>query len=573
MDQSTLTQTSVTKPWLKHYDFWVPASLTYPRRPVDHLLDMATMQYPDNTATIFFGVKLTYREISRQVNTMAAALQSLGIAKGDRIALMLPNCPQFVIAYFALLRIGAIVANVNPLYTPREIGLILNETGARGIFALDQAVTPLQKAREASQLPKLEMIFAAGIQDYLPEPARAPYVANLQKNGATTMDGLPQVAGLHKWSDLMAAGEGKTPQRATINPEEDVAVLQFTGGTTGTPKGAMLTHFNIMANTLQTYMWGNHVLREGQDTILTIIPLFHVYGMTVALNTGVMYGATLLLVPRFDPTEVLTLIQNYKPTYFPGAPTIYIALLNHPALKDTDISSLRLMNSGSAPLPRGVQERFQVYCSGIFSEGYGLSEASPTTHSNPIFGLQKVGSVGVPFPDTDAKIVDVESGEELGIGEIGELILSGPQVMKGYFNRPEETASTLRTRKDGKVWLHTGDIARMDTDGFFEIVDRKKDMIIVSGFNVYPREVEEVLYTHPAIQECAVIGEADSYSGETVKAFVVLKAGQQATDQEIIAFCRERLAGYKTPTSIIFRDTLPKTAVGKILRVELRKQS
>lgn len=571
MEQSTLTQTVVHKPWLKHYDFWVPASLTYPRRPVDHLLDMATMLYPDNAATIFFGVKLTYREISRQVNTLAAGLQALGIEKGDRLALMLPNCPQFVIAYFAALRVGAVVANVNPLYTPREIGFILNETGARGIFTLDQAVPKLQGARDAGQLPKLEMIFAAGIQDYLPEPARVPYVANLQKQGAITLDGLPQAAGLHKWSDLMAMGDSKNPKRAQIDPEEDVAVLQFTGGTTGTPKGAMLTHFNIMANTLQTYKWGEHLLRQGQDIFLTIIPLFHVYGMTVALNCGTMLGAALLLVPRFDSAEVLNLIQTYRPTYFPGVPTMYIALLNHPALNETDISSLRLMNSGSAPLPRDVQERFQPYCSGIFSEGYGLSEASPTTHSNPIFGMQKVGSVGIPFPDTDAKIVDVETAQELGQGEVGELIISGPQVMKGYYNRPDETAITLRTREDGKVWLHTGDIARMDKDGFFEIVDRKKDMILVSGFNVYPREVEEVLYTHPAVQECAVIGQPDEYSGETVKAFVVLKAGQQAADQEIIAFCREHLAGYKTPTSIVFRDSLPKTNVGKILRTELRK--
>lgn len=418
MSETTLTQTTVDKPWLKHYDFWVPASLTYPRRALDHLLDTATMQYPDNVATVFFGEKITYRELSRQVNALAATLQAQGIQKGDRIAMMLPNCPQFVIAYYAILRLGAIVVNVNPLYTPREIGFVLNEVHARAVFMLDQGVLRMQDARAAGMLPALEMILAVGIQDYLPEAGRAPYVANLKQQGVPTMDALPEINGIHKWADLLAAGKGQQPKRPTIDPEEDVAIIQFTGGTTGTPKGAMLTHFNIMVNTLQIYMWGKQFLRPGSDVFLTVIPLFHVYGMTVAMNTGMLIGAALLLVPRFDPTEILSLIQTYKPSYFPGVPTMYIALLNHPKLKETDISSLRLMNSGSAPLPRSVFENFQLYCSGIFTEGFGLSEASPVTHSTPIFGMQKVGAVGLPLPDTDAKIVHIETGQELPLAKV-----------------------------------------------------------------------------------------------------------------------------------------------------------
>ncbi len=568
MDQVTLTHTA-EKPWLKFYDFWVTPTLTYPRRPLDYLLEFATMQNPDGVSTIFFGEKLTYRQLNQQVNTMGAALQAQGIHKGDRVALMLPNCPQFAIAYFAILRVGAIVVNVNPLYTPREIGYVLNETGSRAIFALDQAGPALTGARGAGMLPALEMVFVTSVSDYMPEVARAPFLANQKKNGAATIDDLPAAPGLFRWTELMASGADKKLARVVIDPEEDVAVLQFTGGTTGMPKGAMLTHFNMMANTMQLYTWAKHYLRPGTEIALTVIPLFHVYGMTVALTTSMMIGMTLLLVPRFDPTDILNLIKTYKPGYFPGVPTMYIALLNHPALKDTDISSLRLMNSGSAPLPHDVQTRFQEYCSGIFTEGFGLSEASPVTHSNPIFGLQKAGSIGVPLPDTDSKIVDDE-GHEVSVGEPGELIISGPQVMKGYFNRPDDTANALRKRDDGRIWLHTGDIARMDNDGFFEIIDRKKDLILVGGFNVYPREVEEVLFTHPAIQEASVIGIPDDYSGETVKAFVVLRTGMEAEPTEIIRFCRERLAGFKTPTVVVFEQSLPKTLVGKVLRTELR---
>ncbi len=569
MEQATLTKTTLDRPWLKHYDFWVPPTLTYPHRPVDFLLDTATMQFPDNTATIFYGQKLTYRELTKQVNQMAAALQGLGIHKGDRVGLMLPNCPQFVIAYFAILRAGAIVVNINPLYTPREIGLVIGETQASMIVTLDQGAPNLLKARDAGQFPALKHILAVTLSEYMSEAAQAGFRAMQEKQG-TVLPPLPD--DVIRWSKLLADNADKQPIRADIDADDDVAVLQFTGGTTGTPKGAMLTHFNIIANTLQSYIWFNHFNRPGQEVFLTIIPLFHIYGMTSALNSCVFNGGTLLLVPRFDGTEALQLISTYKPSFFPGVPTMYIALLNHPALKDTDVSSLRIMGSGSAPLPRDVQTRFQAYCSGIFTEGYGLSEASPVTHTNPVFGEQRTGSVGLPMPDTDAKIVDPEDGHELPQGERGELIINGPQVMKGYYNRPEETANTLKRREDGKIWLYTGDIARMDADGYFEIVDRKKDLILVGGFNVYPREVEEVLFSHPAVQEAAAIGVPDDYSGEAVKVFVVLKPGMTVTADEITVYCRERLAGYKTPSQVVFAPQLPKSSVGKVLRTELRKQ-
>jgi long-chain acyl-CoA synthetase len=568
---ASATVSNVTaKPWLKQYDYFVPPSLTYPNRPIDFLLDQATMQYADSSATIFYGQKLSYREVTAQVNAMAAALQAMGIVKGDRVALMLPNCPQFVIAYFAILRTGAIVANVNPLYTPREIGQVLNETTANTLFTLDMGAIAVEKARAAGQLPALKNIVAVRLADYMSPVARERYLAGQLAQGVPVPE-LPDT--VLRWSTLIDLGTGRIPLRPEINAAEDVAVLQFTGGTTGIPKGAMLTHRNIIANTLQGFVWGKQYLRAGQEIFLTIIPLFHVYGMTSALNQCIMVGGTLLLVPRFDPAETLNLINTYKPGYFPGVPTMYIALLNHPAINDADLSCLRVMTSGSAPLPRDVQIRFQAYCSGVVAEGYGLSEAAPTTHCNPLFNAQKVGSIGIPFPDTDAKIVDVTDAHELPVGEIGELIINGPQVMKGYYNRPEETASTLRRRDDGQIWLHTGDIGRMDADGFFEIVDRKKDMILVGGFNVYPREVEEVLFAHPAVQEAAVIGVPDAYSGEKVKALVVLKPGNEAvTPEAMIAYCREHLAGYKTPSLLSFVAQLPKSAIGKVLRTELRKQ-
>jgi len=560
------------QPWLSQYDYWVPAQSSYPQIPVDRLLDRATMRFPDHVATIFFGQKLTYLELNSQVNTFAAGLQALGIEKGDRVGLMLPNCPQFAIAYYAALRIGAVVVNVNPLYTPHEIGFVLNETAAVAAIVLDQAIPALEKALAAEQLPALKHLIAASIAEYMPPPVAEKYIDGLRAQKQVIAAELPATDGTHLWAAFMSQADPKTLTRATIDASNDLAVLQFTGGTTGTPKGAMLTHFNLVANAVQGFLWGREYLIPGETIYLSVIPFFHVYGMSSALNACVMIGGSQILVPRFDPENIFTLIKTFKPTCFPGVPTMYIGLLNHPLIHQADLSSLQIMISGSAPLPKEVGLRFQKFCSGVFAEGYGLSEASPSTHCNPLFNDQRAGSIGLPLPDTLVKVVDATDGHELAFGEVGEVIVSGPQVMKGYYNRPEETSQALRQRDDGRIWLHTGDIGHMDTDGYFYLVDRKKDLILVSGFNVYPREIEEVLFTHPAVREAAVIGVPEEYRGEAVKAFVVLKPEMTVTEADLIAYCRERLAGYKTPSSVAFLDQLPRTVVGKVLRTELRRQ-
>ncbi len=524
---------------------------------------MAANNWPDVTATIFYGARLTYRQLKQEAIRLATALEDLGVRKGDRVGMMLPNSPQFVIAYYAVIHLGATVVTVNPLYVERELEYIVGDSGMRLLIALDTAAPRVLAVRQKTDL---HQVIFTGIQDYLPEPARQPYVERMRAKG--TLPEIPAEPTLHSWPEVMARVKEPHLIRPTIDPEEDVAALLYTGGTTGIPKGVMLTHKNLFANALQCYSWSKEFARPGEETFLCVIPFFHSFGMTVCMNVAITRGATMILLPRFEIEEVLEAIKTYQPTFFPGVPTMYIAILNHPKVEEYGVSAIRLWNSGSAPLPVEVMSRFQGMTDGLFIEGYGLTEASPVTHTNPVLGLQKIGSVGIPVPDTDARIVDVETGEkELPVGEIGELIIRGPQVMKGYWNRPEETAQALRMAPDGTgPWLYTGDIARMDEDGFFYIVDRKKDVIICSGFNVYPREVEEVLYAHPKVLEAAVIGVPDPYRGETAKAFVVLKPGEEATEEEIITYCKEQMAAYKAPTIVEFRDSLPKTAIGKVLK-------
>jgi long-chain acyl-CoA synthetase len=361
--------------------------------------------------------------------------------------------------------------------------------------------------------------------------------------------------------------------RVTIDAENDVAVLQYTGGTTGTPKGAMLTHYNIFANVVQSTTLHIPSLRRGEERYLLVIPFFHIYGFTVGLMAGTWLGGLQILIPKYDVEALLNAVREHRPTYFPAVPTIYISLLNHPRAREYGLDRIRTFNSGSAPLPLEVLQQFETMTGGMLSEGYGLSEASPVTHNSPTLSVRKPGSIGIPLPDTDMKIVDLEAGlEEVPIGGEGELCIAGPQVMKGYWNRPEETAEMLRADADGRIWLYTGDVARMDADGFSYIVQRKKDMIIVSGFNVYPGEVESVLFSHPAVMEAAVIGVPDAYRGEGVKAYVVLKPGTPATADELHAHCAENLAEFKRPGRIELRDSLPKSAVGKVLRRVLREE-
>ncbi len=549
------------RPWYAHYDQGVPRSIEYPRVPLTELVERAARKYPNNVAFSFFGVEQTYHEFIAQVHRFAAALYDLGIRKGDRVSLMLPNSPQFLIAFYGALKIGATVVQTNPLYMPYELEHILNDSGTETIVALHVFHPRIEAVR--SKTPLRRIIYTC-LAEYLPWWMKPLYRLRLLAKRQTLR--VPRGAGIYRFQELLRSAS-PTPPQVDIDPMEDVALFQYTGGTTGTPKAAMLTHFNLVANTYQTITWDT-MMEEGHEVVMGALPFFHVYGMTVAMNLAMVSGSKLVLVPKFEVKQVVKLLEKHRVTLFPGAPTMYIAVINMPGVEKHDLSSIKVCISGSAPLPVKVKEDFERLTGAKLVEGYGLSEASPVTHCNPILGVNKAGSIGLPFPDTDAKIVDPETGErEMPVGEPGELVVRGPQVMKGYWNRPEETALTLR---DG--WLHTGDIARMDEEGYFYIVDRKKDMILASGFNIYPREVEEVLFRHPKVKEVAVIGVPHPYRGETVKAFVVPKEGETLTAEEIIQFCRQNMAKFKCPTEVEFRTELPKTFVGKVLRRVLREE-
>jgi long-chain acyl-CoA synthetase len=550
MDNTTLQIDSAyaAKPWLKNYDLWAPAEINPPNQPLYQILQVASGAYREKPAVAFMGAFIDFGEAKKLVDLLATALQKLGVVKGDRVGIMLPNCPQYLLSFFAVVRLGAIVVNVNPIYTPREVEMVAKDSGMRAIIALDLLAPNIFGIRANTAI---EHVIVTSLLDYSATPDKAP----------------PTPEGALSFKSLIGGVDEVDLPRVEIDPAEDVAVLQYTGGTTGVPKGAMLTHRNLYTNTLQSWAWAGPLTRQGDERYLMVIPYFHIYGQTVGLLLGAWNGAMQIPIPKFDPNLLIEAIKQYKPTFFPGAPTLYISMLNHPEIKSCGLENVRRFNSGSAPLPLEVIERFEKMSGAMLYEGYGLTEASPTTHSTPTLAKRKIGSIGLPFPSTDCKIVDLETGERVvPVGEAGELCVRGPQVMKGYWNRPEETAIALR---DG--WLYTGDVARMDEDGFFYIVQRKKDMIIVSGFNVYPNEVEDVLFTHPAVLEAAVIGVPDQYRGEAVKAFITLRPGANATADEVIEFCRANLAKYKVPSLIEFMPSLPKSAVGKVLRRELRE--
>jgi len=537
------------KPWLKNYDFWVPAEVNTPKQQLYQILQIASSSYRDKPAVAFMGAQWTFGEIKAQVDRLATALHQFGIVKGDRVGIMLPNCPQYLIGFFAIIKLGAIVTNINPIYTPREVEQVAVDSRLRAMIVLDLMAPVVASIRQKTSL---EWMIATSLQEYSAKPETAPTPPEGMIGFKALIDGVNDV--IHP--------------RVAIDPTEDTAVIQYTGGTTGVPKGAMLTHRNLYSNVVQSYVWGSHLTQRGDERYLMVIPYFHIYGQTVGLLLGTWNGAMQIPVPKFDPDMLIQAIKHYRPTFFPSVPTLYISMLNHPEIRTCGLEYVRRFNSGSAPLPIEVIEKFEQMSGAMLFEGYGLTEASPTTHSTPTLARRKIGSIGLPFPSTECKIVDLETGTtEVPLGAEGELCVRGPQVMKGYWNRPEETDYALR---DG--WLYTGDVARMDEDGYFYIVQRKKDMIIVSGFNVYPNEVEDVLFTHPAILEAAVIGVPDEYRGEAVKAFIVLKPGSNATDDEILEFCRTNLAKYKVPSIIEFRENLPKSAVGKVLRRELRNE-
>jgi long-chain acyl-CoA synthetase len=546
------------RPWLRHYDYWVRPHLTYPGRPLSDLLNLTAVERPDRPATQFLGAQLTFLELKRRADQLAASLARLGIVKGDRVGIMLPNCPQYIIAAFAILRLGAVVVNINPSYTAREVLTVATDSGARLVITLDALAPLVQSVRGAGAATAIEQIIVTSLAEYSSAAADPP-----------------RVEGLLTFADLTNGSEQTADLKVRIQiAPDDIAVLQYTGGTTGTPKGAMLTHANIWANVVQTESWTNpaYVL-SGSERYLVVIPYFHIYAFSVCMMVALRVGALQIIHPKYEPEAVLASIRDFRPTYFPAVPTVFVSLLNHPKVGDYGLEHVRLFNSGGAPCPVEVMEEFERRIGRPLNEGYGLSETSPVTHSTPQLALRKLGTIGLPFPDTDMKIVDVETGaRELPIGEIGELCVSGPQVMKGYWNKPDESANVLRKDASGRLWFHTGDIARVDEDGYTSIVQRKKDMIIVDGFNVYPSDVESVLYAHPAVRLAAVIGIPDAYHGEIVKACIALKPGSSATGDEIIAFCREGLTEYKVPRAIEIRETLPMSAVGKILYRVLRDE-
>lgn len=540
------------KPWLQHYPNDIPPTLQYPEKPLFALLDQSAEKYGDATALIYFGRRISYSELRDLSDRFAAGLLHQGARPGGRISLMLPNIPQFVIAFYGALKAGLTVVQTNPLASEHELEVILTDSQAETIVALDRFY---EKVSHVQPKTSLKRLIVTGVQEFLPGLLKLGYYV---KERPKKVSGV----GVLQFSQLLSGASAKIPEVQVKSGT--VALFQYTGGTTGVPKGVMLTHGNLLANTLQTKVWFSRA-KEAQEICLCLVPFFHVYGMTVALNLPMALAATLVLLPRFEINELLKTIDRWRPTLLPGVPTLYGAIANHPRVKEYHVSSIKECLSGSAPLPLEVKRRFEELTGATVVEGYGLSETSPVTHCNPLYGKQISGSIGIPLPDTGAKIVDPETSRELPVGEVGELVLRGPQVMAGYWNKSEETKRALRNG-----WLHTGDLARVDSDGYFYIVDRLKEMIICSGLKVYPREVEEVLYQHPQVGEAAVIGVSDAYRGETVKAIIAPKAGVTLTAEEIKRFCAEHLAKYKVPTIVEFRDSLPKSAVGKILKKELR---
>ncbi|UAL46399.1 long-chain-fatty-acid--CoA ligase [Sutcliffiella horikoshii] len=554
----------VNKPWLSLYPEEIPHEINFEERTLQSYLKQAAEEYPTKTAISFLGKKLTFEEVYDQSLKLANYLKGLGIEKGDRVSIMLPNCPQAVISYYGVLFAGGIVVQTNPLYMERELEYQVNDSGSEVIITLDILYPRVSKVKA---LTKLKHVIVTGIKDYLPFPKNMlyPFVQKKQYGIVVKVEHSGQN---HLFTEIIKQSDAQTID-VPIDPKEDLALLQYTGGTTGFPKGVMLTHMNLVSNTMMSVKW-MYRCKRAQEKVIGILPFFHVYGMTAVMNLSIMQAFEMVLLPKFDPETTLKAIQKEKPTLFPGAPTIYIALLNHPDIKKYDLSSIDSCISGSAALPVEVQEQFERVTGGKLVEGYGLSEASPVTHANFLWDERVSGSIGIPWPNTESVILSMENGELAPTGEIGEIAVRGPQIMKGYWNRKEETEAVL---KDG--WLLTGDLGYMDERGYFYVVDRKKDMIIAGGFNIYPREIEEVLYEHEEIQEVVVAGIPDAYRGETVKAYIVKKSGSKLTEEELDQYTRKHLAAYKVPRYYEFRDELPKTAVGKILRralVEEEKQ-
>lgn len=551
------------RPWFKYYDEGVPHHIEYPAIPLFGLLEEAASKYPERPCTIFNGAVITYREMNRITDQLAAGIAALGVKKGDRVGIDMLNSPQFVITFFAILKAGAVAVAINPLYSPREIAHQVNDAGIEFVFVMSKFYN---EVKEAQPNTKIKKVIVTNIKDYLPPVLALLFTLVREKKEGFRVD----LAEGDLWfKDLLQQHRPEQRPKVDIGPD-DVAIYQYSGGTTGISKGAVALHRNLVANSLQCRSWITEA-EDGKETVLLAIPLFHVFGMVAGMLFGIYAGASLVMIP--DPRntkDILSSIQKYKASIFPGVPTMYNAINNNPEVIEGkyNLSSIKGCISGSAPLMRETKEKFEALTGGKLVEGYGLSEAPTATHCNPLYGDIRSGSIGLPMPDVDCRIISLEDGiTPLKVGEEGELCVKGPQVMKGYHNMPTETANTLR---DG--WLYTGDIAKMDEDGYFYIVDRKKELIKPGGYQVWPREVEEVISSYPKVLEVGVAGVMDAYRGETVKAWVVLKAGESATEQEIRDYCKKNLAPFKVPTEVEFRKELPKTTVGKVLRRELVRE-
>ncbi|WIG57286.1 MAG: Long-chain-fatty-acid--CoA ligase [Ktedonobacterales bacterium] len=565
------TFTSMERPWLAHYSSGVPASIDVPNHDLTWLLDEACRRYGANVAIEYFGRRITYLQLASLVDRFAHALLRLGLQRGDRVSLCLPNVPQFPIAFYGILKAGGVVVPTNPLYTQPEMEHQLRDAGVRMVVILDQFYSTLAAIRANTGVKQVILTSPA---DYLP-----PALGTLFRlKEATESRGKPRVVNktqrtdstLHRFKELLGHAHSRQgfellpmPERTSAN---DLAVLQYTGGTTGLAKGAMLTHSNLLANAMQAWAW-NEQPDGSRHTTLCVAPFFHVYGLTVGMNMTMLNGSTMLLLPRFTVKDTLKAIEKHQPDLFPGVPTMYLALAREAEKRRRDLSSIKVCISGSAPLPLEVQKRFEQVSGARVVEGYGLTEASPVTHCNPVYGERRIGTIGLPMSSTDAAIINPETWEFLAPGEHGEIVIRGPQVMRGYWQRPDESVNVLR---DG--WLRTGDLGYMSDDGYFTIEDRAKDLIIAGGLKIFPREVDEVLYQHPKVLEAAAVGVPDEYRGETVRAFVVVKPGEKLAADELRAFLAERLAPYKVPKQFEFRDSLPKTLVGKVLRRTLRDE-
>ncbi len=541
--------------WFKYYDPQVPQHLTYPRIPLYCLLDETAAKHPAGPCTNFFGRRLTYQQIKGLSDRFAASIRSLGIRRGDRVVLLLPNSPQFVVAYYGLLKAGAVIVPLNPLSAERELEFYLTDSGAEAAITIPLFLNKVASLRGKTPL---KHIVYSRLADFLPFPLNL--VQGFREQ--ILMRGLHGAA-LVDFKELLKQALRPDWYPEPVQPDE-MAVLIYSGGTTGVAKGIMLSHFNFVANAHQIIAWGHLTDEQG---ILAVLPLFHGFGMSVTMNAAVLAGGEIILVPRFNAKQVAKTIQKYKPCFFIGVPTMFVQLSNLPDIHRYDFSSLQGIFVGAAPLTKAIKDDFEKKTGGRMIEGYGLTEAVMGIMANPYQGTHKVGSIGIPFPDVDVKIVSLDNGHDLGPGELGEIVLRSPTVMLGYYKNAEETQKTI---VDG--WLYTGDIGYLDEDGYFYITDRKKDLIIIGGFNVFPREIDELIYQHPKVKEGITVGLPDPRKGERIKVYIVLKEGETATPEEFIAYFKERLTPYKVPSEVEFRTELPKSMIGKILRRALKEE-